>query len=52
MSQVDPQTKQKPRETPSSQALRMEIRGLIFVAVVILVVYVVRYFHLLHRSAP
>jgi len=52
MSQVDPQNKDKSRETPSSQALRMETRGLIFIAVVILVVYVVRYFHLLHRSTP
>jgi hypothetical protein len=52
MSQVDPQTKDKPREAPSSQALRMETRGLIFIAVVILVVYLIRYFHLLHRSTP
>ena len=52
MSQVDPQTKHKPSETSSSQALRLETRGLIFIAVVILAVYVVRYFHLLHRSTP
>jgi hypothetical protein len=32
--------------------LRTETRGLIFVALVILVVYLIRYFHLLHRSAP
>jgi hypothetical protein len=52
MSQVDSQTKDKPRETSSSPAPRMETRGLIFMAVVILVVYLIRYFHLLHRSAP
>jgi type VI protein secretion system component VasF len=52
MSQVDPQAKQKARETSSSQALRMETRGLIFIAVVILVVYLIRYGHLLHRSTP
>ncbi len=40
------------RETPTRQVLRMEIRGLILIALVILVVYVIRYVHLLHRSTP
>jgi hypothetical protein len=40
-----------PRETPSRKALRMEARGLILIALVIFVVYLVRYFHLVHRSA-
>ncbi len=52
MSQVDPETQNKARETRSTQALRMETRGLILVALVIFVVYLIRYFHLLHRSAP
>jgi hypothetical protein len=42
---------QPPLETPSQQALRMEARGLILIALVILVVYRMRYFHLVHRSA-
>ncbi len=41
-----------PREAPARQALRRETRGLILIAVVIFVVYLVRYFHLLHRSTP
>ena len=40
------------REAPNRQALRRETRGLILIAVVIFVVYLVRYFHLLHRSTP
>jgi hypothetical protein len=52
MSEVDPDTQDKTRETRSAQALRMETRGLILVALVILVVYLIRYFHLLHGSTP
>jgi hypothetical protein len=51
MCNVD-QEKKPSRETPARQALRMEARGLILLALVILVVYLVRYFHLVHRSAP
>ncbi len=40
-----------PRETPTRQAMRVEARGLILLALVIFVVYLVRYFHLLHRGA-
>jgi hypothetical protein len=48
----DDEESRSPRETPSRQALRMETRGLILLALVIFIVYLVRYFHLLHRSAP
>lgn len=44
--------KPNPRESPSRRALRTETRGLILVALVIFAVYLVRYLHLLHRSAP
>jgi len=49
---VDPGPQDKPREAASNQALRVETRGLILIAAVILIVYLVRYFHLLHRSTP
>jgi hypothetical protein len=40
------------RDAPARQALRMETRGLILIALVVLVVYLARYFHLLQRSTP
>jgi hypothetical protein len=49
---VDAEAKSKPRETPARQALRMETRGLILLAAIILAVYLFRYFHLVHRSTP
>jgi hypothetical protein len=50
---VDPEAKNKPaREARSRQALRLETRGLILIAFAIFIVYLVRYFHLLHRSTP
>jgi hypothetical protein len=49
---VDPEAEIKPRETPSRRALQIETRGLIFIAVAILIVYPCRYCQLLHRSAP
>ena len=58
MLSVDPKipaTKPTPNladETPARRALYTETSGLILVALVILVVYLVRYFHLLHRSTP
>ena len=52
MSNVDPDIESKPRETPARQALRMETHGLILIALVIFIVYLVRYVHLLHRSTP
>jgi len=48
---VDPEAQSKP-ETPSPQALRLETRSLILIALVILVPYRIRHFHLLHRSTP
>ena len=45
-------TEDNRRETPARRALRTETRGLILVAFVILVVFLVRYVHLLHRSTP
>jgi hypothetical protein len=44
--------KNPPREAPARKALRRETRGLILIAVTIFVVYLARYFHLLHRSTP
>ena len=58
MLSVDPKipaTKPAPEpapDTPARRALYTETSGLILVALVILVVYLVRYFHLLHRSTP
>jgi len=43
---------EKLRETPTRRALRMETRGLILLACAILIVYLFRYFHLLHRGTP
>jgi hypothetical protein len=48
---VDPEAQNKP-ETPSPQALRLEARGLILIALVILVLSRIRGFHRLHRSTP
>ena len=39
-------------DTPARRALYTETCGLILIALVILVVYLVRYIHLLHRSTP
>jgi hypothetical protein len=53
IGEVDPKANNKPvREARSRQALRMETRGLILIALAIFIVYLVRYLHLLHRSTP
>jgi hypothetical protein len=51
MTRVNPETQSK-REAPARKALRMETRGLILLAAILVAVYLVRYFHLLHRSTP
>ena len=53
MCNMTPQTRKAVPEndTPKRRALRMETRGLILLALIIFVVYLVRYFHLL-RSTP
>ena len=42
---MDPKPKPDP---PTTQALRLETRGLILIALIILAVYLTRYFRLVH----
>ena len=52
ISPANPPAAKPTHETPARRALYTETSGLILIALVILVVYLVRYFHLLHRSTP